>query len=1068
MTSAALSILLAVAGLQASPAPEQWDIEDPRAPTALLEFTATEGTWISVDVAPDGATIVFDLLGHVYEMPIEGGEARALTEGRSWNMFPRYSPDGSRVTFTSDRAGSHDIWLLERETGALRNVSAHPENVYRASWSADGRHLFATAFHDAPEHELAEEFAQGMRYNLVGGSQPIGEVDTPVTQFQEASLLGLVLFERLTGRLPTGGAEIRAYDPETGEIEAYLERPGGAFNPTVSPDGRRLAYLHRDDQETVLVVRNLETLEERTVLRGLDRDRQETPWHFYGSSPGMSWTPDGREVVLAVGGRIRAVEVASGAVREIPFRAPVRRRINQTIRFRADVPVETARTRLHRWASRTEAGVLSEALGDLWLREGDRSRNLTGSPEHETSPVYDPATRTLYYAAWADDDLGELRALSLDGDGEPVVLTDVAAPYGSLALSPDGRTLAALRGAGSVRTGGLLQEQTDFELVLVELQDGVAPIPETRLLTEVDWRAVAGANHAALRPPTIAFDPDGVHLWFTEFVGDSLALKRIRRDGLDEKKTHVFPHATRAVPSPDLKWIAFREYHRHFVSPNDWMGMTLRLSAEDGQGFAKRVDREDGLHLSWSPDGSMLQWSRGATLYEKSLAAIVAGDTEEDEEGLGEPTRTPLSVEFDVARPDGTLALTGVRVLAMDADRSVFEDATILVREGRLVAVGPEIDVPADADMMDLAGHTVIPGLVDAHAHPYLWPSPLSLVEQRPFPQWAGLAHGVTTHYEVYGSDLKDVWLSDMIRAGRIVGPRLFTVGTPIFGLRHFRPKLYRSIDSYEDALEHVRYNAALGADAVKDYVLMNRRDRHMLATAARETGVNVLAETAADPAMNFTQVIDGHTGLEHTPGLTPLHDDVIRLLRASEAGITPTLLVVYDGPVGERYFHTTERVWENEKLLRFLRKEDLLRTRRPTWHWPDDRHAPEMAATMKELWDAGISIQVGGHGQMDGLDMHWEMELLTQGGFTPLEALEAATIRGARYHGLDHRLGSLEAGKLADLVVLSADPREDIRNSRAIRYVMRNGFLYDGDTLDPVWPERGEAGGMYFRGEGR
>jgi hypothetical protein len=1059
-------ILAAASSATAQAAPRsEWDIEDPRAPTTLLEFTATEGTWISVDVAPDGRTIVFDLLGHLYEMPIGGGEARALTEGRSWNMFPRYSPDGSRIAFTSDRAGSDDIWVLERGTGSLRNVSEHPRNVYRPSWSKDGRYLYAAGFQDAPGG-----LARGLRYNLSGGHQEIVEIGPPVGQFQESPRLRAILFERVAEPFPTTRrAGIRSYDLETGEISAYLDRRGGAFTPTLSPDGSALAYLHREDQETVLVVRDLESLEERTVLRGLDRDRQETPFHLYGAAPNMSWTPDGRELVLAVGGGIRAVNVESGAVREIPFRAPVRRRLNQTIRFPPDIPVETAQTRLHRWATRTPAGVLSEALGDLWLRDDAGSRNITNSPEHETSPVYDPATRTVYHAAWSDDGLGGLRALSLDGDREPVVLTDVPAPYGSLALSPDGRMLAALRGAGSVRTGGLLQRQTEFELIILHLQDGIAPRSPARVVARVGWRAISGANHAALRPPTVVFDPDGTHIWFTAFVGDTLALKRIRRDGLDERTTHLFPHATRVVPSPDLKWIAFREYHRHFVSPNDWLGKTLRLSAEDGQGFAKRVDQEDGLHLSWSHDASTLQWTRGATLHEKALSAVLRGAALESGSGeSSESLRTPISVEFDVARPAGALALTGVRVLPMDADRRTLENATVLVRDGRIVAVGPDVAVPADATVLDLAGHTVIPGLVDAHAHPYHWPSPLNVVEQRPFPQWSALAHGVTTQYEVYGTDRKDVWISDMVRAGRIVGPRQFTTGTPIFGMRNLRPKLYRPIASYEDALEHVRYNAALGADAIKDYVVMNRRDRHMLATAARETGVNVLAETGADLAMNLTQIIDGETGLEHTPGPTPLRDDVIQLLRASDVGITPTLLVVYDGPAGEGHFHTSERVWEDEKLLRFVRKEDLLRTRRPTWHWPDDRYAPTMAAAMKRLWDAGISIQVGGHGQMDGLDMHWEMELLSQGGFTPLEAIEAATIRGARYHGLDHLLGSLEPGKLADLVVLSADPRQDIRNSRSIRYVMRNGFLYDGDTLDPVWPERGEAGAMYFRRGGR
>ena len=305
-----------------------------------------------------------------------------------------------------------------------------------------------------------------------------------------------------------------------------------------------------------------------------------------------------------------------------------------------------------------------------------------------------------------------------------------------------------------------------------------------------------------------------------------------------------------------------------------------------------------------------------------------------------------------------------------------------------------------------------------------------------------------------------------MIRAGKITGPRMFTVGPPIYGLREFRPKLFREISSYEQALEQLRYNRDHGATAVKDYVHFTRGSRHQLTTAARELGLNVFAETAGNPPMNLTQVIDGQTGLDHSMGLTPLFDDVVRLLAASETGITPTLLVVYNGPSGQLYFDMRERVWEDEKLLRFARAEQLVTARRPTHFFPDDLYAPEMAAEHRKLMEAGVSIQMGGHGQKLGLDAHWELELMVQGGFTPLEALQTATINGARYHGLDRDIGTIEAGKLADLVVLAEDPLADIRNTRAIRFVVKQGVVYDGDDLARVYPDPTPAQRMYTHGD--
>jgi imidazolonepropionase-like amidohydrolase len=103
----------------------------------------------------------------------------------------------------------------------------------------------------------------------------------------------------------------------------------------------------------------------------------------------------------------------------------------------------------------------------------------------------------------------------------------------------------------------------------------------------------------------------------------------------------------------------------------------------------------------------------------------------------------------------------------------------------------------------------------------------------------------------------------------------------------------------------------------------------------------------------------------------------------------------------------------------------------------------------------AGGRVGVGSHGQFQGLGYHWELQALAEGGFTPLELLRMATIGGAEIIGRSTELGSLEAGKFADLLVLERDPRTDIKNTLAIKQVMKNGRLYEGDTLDEVWPRQ-------------
>jgi len=121
------------------------------------------------------------------------------------------------------------------------------------------------------------------------------------------------------------------------------------------------------------------------------------------------------------------------------------------------------------------------------------------------------------------------------------------------------------------------------------------------------------------------------------------------------------------------------------------------------------------------------------------------------------------------------------------------------------------------------------------------------------------------------------------------------------------------------------------------------------------------------------------------------------------------------------------------------------------------------VSETCKALTDAGVKVNLGAHGQLQGLGAHWELWMLAQGGMTNMEALKAATINGADYIGASNDIGSLKVGKLADLIVMDKNPLEDIRNSESIIYTMINGRLYDTNTMNEIGNEPKERGKFYW-----
>ena len=1025
-----------------------WKVDAPPGKLRDAALDTRSGTWMSLDVSPDGREIVFDLLGDLYVLPIAGGEAKALTSGMAWDEQPRFSPDGRRIAFTSDRGGGDNLWVVDRDGSRPRQVTKETFRLLNSpAWSPDGQYLAARKHFTSTRSAGAGEI---WLYHWTGGEgvqmtkrrteqkdegEPAFSPDgrylywsmdaTPGTRFEYNKDANTAIYA------------IQRLDRESGEITTFAGGPGGAIRPTPSPDGRSVAFVRRIRGECVLFVTDVASGAERPVYSPMERDLQES-WAVHGVYPGMAWTPDSRSIVFWAKGGLRRVEVATRAARDIPFHVKDSRQVAETVRFAVPVAPESLHTRMLRWVTVSPAGdrVAYSALGHVWIKDlpNGRPRRLTKqADEWEFYPAWSRDGRRLAYVTWNDARLGSVRvADAATGAGRAV--TRDPGHYLEPAFSPDGATIV-YRAAGG---GGLFSPDWSRERGVFRVSSAGGPSKRIR-----------GSGYA----PHFGASSDRVFL--IDVAGedqDSRTLVSVDLNGADEHQHLKGVYLTEARLSPDEKWIAFREKYRLWVAPFTRAGRPFEVGPTMRDLPVRLLSRDAGDWIGWSGDSRSLSWSLGPELFTRGLDEVFTFAPGAPDSLPERPARG-RDVGFDYAldKPTGTLALTGATVLTMRNHDEVIRDATIVVKGNRISAIGTRaaVTIPAGARVIDVAGKTIVPGFVDTHWHGSMGDE--QLLPQASWVDYASLGFGVTTLHDPSNDSGEIFTHGEMQRAGLLVAPRIFSTGTILYGAKgDFRA----DVDSLGDALMHLRRMKAYGASSVKSYNQPRRDQRQQVLEAARRLRMNVVPEGGALYPHNMTMVIDGHTSLEHSLPVERVYDDVVQLWSQAGTGYTPTFNVAYGGLDGEHYWYAKTPVWADEQLQRFVPRRTLdARARRPQTAPDNEWNHVAVAEEAAKLHRAGVRVLVGAHGQREGLGTHWDIWSMVQGGMTPHEALWCASMGGAEHLGYGAEIGSLEPGKLADLVVLDRDPLADIRNSESIRFVMANGRLYDGPTMNEIAP---------------
>jgi len=1030
-------------------ASRRWSVEEIHGPGVPFKVTLTEGSWMSVDISPDGRTLIFDLLGNLYTLPVTGGTATAITTGPAFDTAPRYSPDGRRIVFTSDRGGSDAIWIANADGSGARALTSDAGGLFSLpAWTADGQYVLVRR---QPAQPGGTE--QLMLFHVEGG-RGVRVQGQPAV----AATVGAVPSPDGRSIYFTSGTQLSRLDRVTGAVQPVSLAAWSAVRPILSPDGRWLAFGRTIDAVPWMVLRDLRNGSERILDLRLDREDSRAA---AGHLPGAAFMPDGSAIIYSALGKLRRFDLASGTSREIPFTAVFEQTLTAKAEFPVAVPDGPVDIRLMRWLHESPDGrtLYFGAAGRLFSYDvaAQRATPLASGPGLQYAPAVSPDGRWVAFVTWVDADGGGHVYKVPAGGGAPVRLTVDVGHYEHPAWSPDGSRLVVWKSDGSEARGAALAEARFFE---IHWLDAARPGP-TNLVATLPRRGIRRQNVRA------AFDSTGQRIYFADraqALGAGQAgqnaqeLVSVRLDGTDRRRHLRFEQADDMIPSPDGRWVLFTEQLEAYVTAMPSAGAEPVSVTLEGSGVpVYKLSTDGGYFVNWAEGGRVLTWSWANRYFRVPLAALRAANGD-----VRRAAPTAITVNLTLPRdlPEGVVALRNARIITMGA-AGVIERGDLVIERNRIVAVGRagSVAIPRGARSLDLAGKTIIPGLIDMHNH--IRHEDTDVFPERFWEFIADLAYGVTAFRDPSERGQVVFTLAEMVETGATLGPRVFSTGDIFW---HVEAPFAKQVRSLEDARSKVRRIKALGATSIKQYMQPRREQRQWVVQASREEGITVIPEGGGDTFFDLTMVMDGHSSIEHSLPTTPLYRDILSLFGAARTYYTPTLIVAYGGGTAEGYFYQTTDVHGDAKLRRFTPHMEL-ESRRRGQFLPDDEYIFLSAARdATAILRAGAPVLSGGHGNRQGLGTHWEIWAMALGGMTPLEALATATSDAARGLGAWKDLGSLEAGKLADLVVLDQNPLVNIRHTTAIRQVMKNGVMWDGATMDQIWPRVEKFPGFYWQ----